>query len=254
METATRASGIFCNMVGNSLLMREVFNAIKPAFQVKLLRVLEQKSFVKVGGERELRTDVRLVCATNRDLRKLVGEGSFREDLFFRLSVFPIRLPPLRERKEDLPLLIEHVLAKLRREIGKPIRGIEPGALEALSAHSWPGNVRELINALQFASIRCPGGVIAPRHLPPEVRKEPSPAAAMAATSPRFPVSSQPGRRKLGRESVIRALADCGGNRSEAARLLGVSRATLYRFLDQHSGELITLPGRLPIQRTKVLH
>ncbi|RLB56851.1 MAG: sigma-54-dependent Fis family transcriptional regulator [Deltaproteobacteria bacterium] len=210
---------------GGTLFLDEV-GELSPAFQVKLLRVLEQKSFEPVGAERSVSVDVRIISATNRDLRKLVDEGSFRSDLFYRLAVVPVELPPLRRRREDLPVLVEQVLGGVRAETGKEIEGLDDAAMDTLYLHDWPGNVRELINVLQFASIRCPGRLIEPRHLPPE----------LAAGRPSRPAAAgAPARRgKLDSRAVSRALEQTGGNKVKAARLLGVGRATLYRFLARH--------------------
>jgi len=199
---------------------------LSPSFQVKLLRVLEEKSFERVGGERPVHVDVRIVSATNRDLRAMVAGGRFREDLFYRLCVVPIDLPPLRGRVEDIPLLVEHALELVRAESQRPVRRISDEALSLLVSYGWPGNVRELISALQFASVGCAGDEILPQHLPLEIRKASGPPRRMVA------IGVRPGRRrKLARAAVEAALAEAGGNRARAARILGVGRATLYRFL-----------------------
>ncbi len=212
-----------------TLFLDEV-GELSPAFQVKLLRALQEKRFERVGGERTVEVDVRVVAATNRDLRAMVAEGAFRQDLFYRLCVVPIELPPLRDRREDVPLLIEQVLADIRRETGKDISEVDGDALASLVAYHWPGNIRELINALQFASIRVRAGAIGLRHMPPEI---------VAGRGPDGPVRGAPGprrRRKLTAGDVERALRETGGNKLRAAKLLGVGRATLYRFLADHGG------------------
>ena len=221
---------------GGTIFLDEV-GELTPAFQVKLLRVLEEKRFERVGSEKTVRGDVRVVAATNRDLAERVRRGAFREDLFYRLAVVPIRLPPLRDRLGDLPLLVEQILGDVRQETGKPIRAVSDLAMDLLLAYGWPGNVRELINALRFASVRCAGETIEPVHLPPETRGS-FPAAAPPLRFPAVPSAppangrKEPGRkRKLDAASVERALAQAGGNKVRAAMLLGVGRATLYRFL-----------------------
>jgi PAS domain S-box-containing protein len=212
---------------GGTLFLDEV-GELSPGFQVKLLRVLQEKRFEPVGGEETIAVDVRVIAATNQDLRQQVGAGKFREDLFYRLAVVPVTLPPLRDRHEDLPMLVEQILADVREDTGKKITGVSDAAMEALLAYRWPGNVRELINALQFASVRCAGEVIDPGHLPPEVRGGPG---EIPGTSPlAVPVDRR--RNKLDAARVKRALSESGGNRLRAAKLLGVGRATLYRFLD----------------------
>ena len=213
-----------------TLLLDEV-GELSPAFQVRLLRVLQEMRFERVGGERSVSVDVRIVSATNRDLRAMVQEGSFREDLYYRLCVVPIELPPLRERKQDMPLLLEQVLERVRGETGKPSLRVSEAAMARLFAHGWPGNVRELINALQFASVRCPGAEILAEHLPPEVLASSRGAAAGPAPTALEPAMQAEGRRKLDAASVRRALEQTGGNKVRAAKVLGVGRATLYRFL-----------------------
>jgi PAS domain S-box-containing protein len=222
---------------GGTMFLDEIGELSLPV-QVKLLRVLEEQRFERVGGENSISVDVRVISATNRDLRGLVGEGKFREDLFYRLCVVPIVLPPLRERREDFPYLVEHILARIRAESGKPIQGVSNAALDCLLSHSWPGNIRELINALQFASVRCTGEVIWPEHLPPEVRRgtplageSPSTQTGDGASVGSVPTPRR-GRAKLTSEIVASALEETGGNKVRAAKLLGVGRATLYRFLD----------------------
>lgn len=226
---------------GGTLFLDEV-GELSPPVQVKLLRVLQEKTFEPVGGERQIAVDVRIISATNRDLRRLVAAGSFREDLFYRLCVVPIELPPLRDRREDIPFLVEHILERIRQESGKPIARLDGRALDLVHAHTWPGNIRELINALQFASVRCTGDVVLPEHLPPEVVRPAAagPAVGTSAESEEAfpaPLALAPRRRrKLTTAAVEEALASTGGNKVQAARLLGVGRATLYRFLarDEH--------------------
>jgi transcriptional regulator with PAS, ATPase and Fis domain len=221
---------------GGTLFLDEIGELSLPV-QVKLLRVLEEKKFERVGGEKPISVDVRIISATNRDLREMVSEGRFREDLFYRLCVVPIKLPPLRDRREDFPYLVEHVLDRIRRESGKTVVSVSNAALDCLLAHRWPGNIRELINALQFASVRCTGEVIWPQHLPPEVRRTENerkpPAVSHTETSGVSGRPSKRGRAKLTPESVKNALSETGGNKVKAAQLLGVGRATLYRYLDE---------------------
>jgi DNA-binding NtrC family response regulator len=166
--------------------------------------------------------DVRVVSATNKDLKKEVQKGNFREDLFYRLNVIPIHIPPIRERKSDIPLLVEHFLSKapiIRDQ--RPVR-ISQEALNALMDYHWPGNVRELQNAVQFSIVRCRGKVIRPEDLPLELKE-------MTCEKPRRgPV------RKLDADDVRAALTKTGGNKARAAKVLGVGRATLYRFLGDH--------------------
>lgn len=195
---------------------------ISPAMQVKLLRVVQEGTFERVGSEQTIRVDVRIVSATNKNLSDEILEGRFREDLFYRLSVVPINLPPLRERKGDLPLLVEHLLKHIVHDTPRAVVRVSPAAMDAMLAHQWPGNVRELQNWLQYALVKGHGQEIQPEHLPPG-RK---PVAASPGEAP-------PRRRKLTLERVREALLQEDGNKLEAARALGVSRATLYRFLEE---------------------
>jgi transcriptional regulator with GAF, ATPase, and Fis domain len=216
---------------GGTLFLDEV-GELTPAFQVKLLRVLQTKTFERVGGERSVTADVRIISATNRDLRALVRQGAFREDLFYRLCVVPIVLPPLRERPEDILPIAEDALRFIRAETDRPALALAEATRRALLAAPWPGNVRQLISALQYAAVHGPGAVIEPGHLPPEVRWPVSPDDAGANGGPPRRPSDERGRpRKLDVPAVEQALAETDGNKARAARALGVSRATLYRFL-----------------------
>lgn len=206
---------------GGTLFLDEV-GELPPATQVKLLRVLQEKTFERVGGERSIRCDVRIISATNRDLAREVSRGRFRDDLYYRLRVLPISLPPLRERRGDIPLLAEHFLDGTRRS-DKPRPRLTQQALEALLAYSWPGNVRELQNALHYALLQASDGIIRRDDLPAEILDE-------TARGRRGP------KPKLTRRAVQAALRETGGNKARAARLLGVGRATLYRFLKQDQG------------------
>ena len=191
--------------------------------QVKLLRFLQEGTFEKVGSEKTASVDVRVVSATNKDLKREVKRGNFREDLFYRLNVIPIHIPPIRERKADIPLLVEHFLSKAPMIQGqRPVR-IAQEALHIFLDYSWPGNVRELQNAVQFAIVRCKGKVIRPDDLPLELK-----GGFVPERPRRGPV------RKLDAEMVSEALTKTGGNKARAAKVLGVGRATLYRFLGDH--------------------
>jgi len=213
-----------------TLFLDEV-GELSPSFQVKLLRVLEEKTFEPVGGEKSVQVDVRVISATNRDLRKMIKEDQFREDLFYRLAVVPIHLPPLRERREDIPLLVEQLLETIRQDTNKPIKSVSDEAMDLLLSHGWPGNIRELINALQFAAVRCEEEKLQRQHLPPEIRNLVAPLEPPGSGPA---LNSQPRRRKLDEDSVGQALKETGGNKVKAAKLLGVGRATLYRFLQKH--------------------
>lgn len=186
--------------------------------QVKLLRVLQEGRFERVGGERTLTANVRLISATNRDLKREVGHGNFRDDLYYRINVVPVFLPPLRERKQDIPLLTEHFL-KTAGDQGQKSGGISKDAIAIMIDYAWPGNIRELQSAIRFSLVKSRGRMIQPDHLPLELK-------AMETRKP-----SRGPKRKLDGENVSKALIQSGGNKAKAARILGVGRATLYRFL-----------------------
>ena len=197
---------------------------LSPNMQVKLLRVLQEGSFERVGSEKTVTVDVRVVCATNKPLAREVEAGRFRDDLYYRLAVVPITVPPLRERLVDLPLIAEHILGRAAATAGGRRVTLSEEVITALMAHDWPGNVRELQNALQFAFIKCKGDVIELDHLPPGMRK----ARLGEVASRRAPLT-------LTAEAIAQALRESGGNRTRAAELLGVSRATFYRHLSDGS-------------------
>ena len=186
--------------------------------QVKLLRVLQEGTFERVGGERTLSADVRLISAANRDLKREVGNGNFREDLYYRVNVVPVFLPPLKERKQDISLLTEHFL-KTAGDEGQKNGGISKDALAIMIDYVWPGNVRELQSAIRFAIVKSRGRMIQPEHLPLELK-----------ASENKNLSRGP-KRKLNGPNVSKALIQSGGNKAKAARILDVGRATLYRFL-----------------------
>ena len=200
-----------------SLFLDEVTD-LPRVVQAKLLRVLQEGTFERVGGEKTISMDVRIISASNRELKREVKRGSFREDLYYRINVVPINLPPLRKRRNDIPLLVEHFLNKALEE-GQETPGLSKEALAKMIDYPWPGNVRELQSALRFALVKSSGRIIKPDDLPLELkewkRKRPSPGPS----------------QKLDAESVRAALTQSGGNKARAARLLGVGRATLYRFL-----------------------
>lgn len=206
---------------GGTIFLDEVAELTKP-IQVKLLRFLQEGSFEPVGGEKTVKVNVKVISAANKELKKEVAVGRFRDDLYYRLNVIPILLPPLRERKTDIPLLADHFLRQAGQRLGRKPLGITREAISLMMDYPWPGNVRELQNAIQYAIVKCATAAISPRDLPLELRQN-----RQRAFRP------GPGR-KLNAETVIAALGQTGGNKSRAAKLLGVGRATLYRFLDDH--------------------
>jgi len=211
---------------GGTIFLDEIGDITQPV-QVKLLRVLQEGTFERVGGERTVTVDARVICATNKNLEREVEAGRFREDLYYRLCVVPITLPPLRDRIEDVPLLAEHIVERAAVTSGKPRPALSPELISTLMNFDWPGNVRELQNVLQYALIKCKSGEMGPEHLPPNLR-------AVLASDTR----KRRGRMKLTTSAVADALRETKGNKSEAAKVLGVSRATLYRFLDDHAASI----------------
>lgn len=196
--------------------------------QAKLLRVLQEKEIEPLGAPRPRTIDFRVIAATNRDLEERVREGYFRRDLFYRLNVITITLPPLREIKEDIPVLAGHFLMKLRRRIGSEVREIAPETMRLLMAYEWPGNIRELENVMERALTLCTGSTIGPEHLPESLLRggeKPSPAV-QALQSPLDPL--QLAVVNAEREQLLEALRRTGGNRTRAAELLNIHRATLY--------------------------
>ncbi len=214
---------------GGVLFLDEV-GEMSPAVQAKLLRVIEQREFTRVGGSRQLMADVRLITATNRDLKVSLARGEFRGDLYYRLRVFEITAPPLRERKDDIFPLSEAFLEEIGGTVGRPSAGISNQAQDALAAYPWPGNVRELRNVLERATILCDGGLITLEHLPSEVSHREPAAQGQGLPHPMDGVNLKQGER----DRLTRALEQADGNHSQAARLLGITRPALYRKLQKH--------------------
>lgn len=234
-----RRIGKFEQCSGGTLFLDEIGD-MTPLTQTKILRVLQEQRFERVGGNETIQTDVRLIAATNRDLGKFVEEGRFRQDLFYRLRVFTIHLPPLRERGEDLPLLVAYFLRRFSRELGKDVQQASPETMEILRRHPWPGNLRELQSALKYAILNAMGPVLLPDFLPPSMRQETAPGAP--AVPPKFPAweSYVEERIRLGSENLYaecleqmerlvltRVLRETDGNQVQAARILGITRGSL---------------------------
>ncbi len=206
---------------GGTVFLDEV-SELPKLMQVKLLRFLQEETFEKVGGEKTISVNTRVISATNKDLKEEVHNGNFREDLFYRLNVIPIMVPPLRERKTDIPLLVDHFLKQFPGHINQQAFKISDEALSMMMDYRWPGNVRELQNCIQFSIVRCKGGIIRPTDLPLEL-KQFTPKNLNRGPS-----------RKLDSIAVKQALVKTGGNKLKAAKLLGVGRATLYRFIAKY--------------------
>jgi transcriptional regulator with GAF, ATPase, and Fis domain len=216
---------------------------MSPSAQAKFLRVLQEREFQRLGGTRVLRSDARVVAATNRDLPRAMAQGQFREDLFYRLNVFAIRLPPLRDRRDDILPLSEAFIAEIGRGLGRPPAGVSRDARQRLLEYPWPGNVRELRNILERAAILCDGGLITGEHLalaPIAIVHPPEPAAAMDAApphaSPARP-SSADDLQAMERAMIDQALQDARFNKSKAAKALGLTRHQLYIRMRRHGLE-----------------
>ena len=200
---------------------------IPMATQVKLLRVLEEKRIERVGDHTPIPVDVRIITATNKNLEELIAAGRFREDLYFRINVFPIQVPALAARRDDIPAIVAEFVKRNAAASDKKIVGLTPEAMDILIRYDWPGNVRELRNTIEFAFVLCPGGWIDARHLPPKL------LGTVADRTDKRRISGDPERLKL-----IDVLRDVGGNQSEAARRLGVSRVTVWKRIRKHDIDL----------------
>ena len=221
---------------GGTLFLDEIAT-LKPELQAKLLRVLQEREIERVGGTQSIKIDVRVIAATNVDLKQAVAQGRFREDLYYRLNVVPIAVPPLRERREDIPALVDHFIRRYSHEFAKPIQGLSPEALAALREYLWPGNVRELQNVIERSVVLVDGPVIGLNDLPldvllPDHRSK----VREAETLPLNEASDQ-----FERQIVMRVLERVGWNQSEAARVLGVHRNSLKLKLARWK---VRLPGR----------
>ena len=217
-----RRLGKFEQANGGTIFLDEI-GLMTPATQSKILRILQEREFERVGGNELIKVDVRVISATNKDLEEEMKKGNFREDLFYRISVFPIKLPPLRERKEDIPLLAAFFLKRYSEQEGKEIEGITPDALDLLMAYNWPGNVRELENAIERAVVLASGPEITAKDLPSAVRS--------LGEKRIFETDNTLASwiEKLEEEALRQALLECEGNISQTAKKLGIGRATIYR-------------------------
>jgi transcriptional regulator with GAF, ATPase, and Fis domain len=219
--------GLFEDADGGTLLLDEIADTT-PAFQSKLLRALQENEIRPVGSNRSLKINVRVIASTNKDLKREVERGAFREDLFYRLAVVPIIVPPLNRRREDIPLLVEHFIEKYCKQNGLEVKTVSANSTGLLMSHSWPGNVRELENVIERAILMSPG---------PEVKREALVPVATEEDDNPMPLhqATRAVMQNLEREKILRALHKVEGNRSRAARFLGISRATLYEKLKSYN-------------------
>jgi PAS domain S-box-containing protein len=218
---AANGGGIFLDEIGDLPL----------STQVKLLRVLQEKEIERVGDHHPISIDVRILAATNKDLNLLMEEGHFREELYYRIGVIPIHLPPLRERREDIPLLVEAFINRVRLKTEKLVGGMSKEALNLLINYHWPGNVRELVNVIEYAFVLCQGGEIMPQHLPEQLSLKPQRRTGLPQAEWQLSAAGQ-------RERIIEALAAAGGRRTEAARILGIGRTTLWKRMKKYGIQL----------------
>ena len=220
--------GLLETSAGGTCFLDEI-GELTTSLQAKLLRTLQERTVRRVGGNEPIPVNVRVVTATNRDLRKLVAEGGFRDDLYYRLNVVTITMPPLRERAMDVPLLAQHFLEKFAHATGRPVKHLAPEALALLGGYHWPGNVRELEHVIERAVALSSAEALLPDDFPPHLRQEPERA-------PRLPAAGMT-LEDVKRWYVNKILEEAGGNKLRAAELLGIDRSTLYRILDRQATE-----------------
>ena len=225
--------GRFVLANGGTIFLDEIGD-ISPALQVRLLRVLQEKAVEPLGGVGSVKIDVRVLAATNRDLSKLVDEGKFRQDLFYRINIIRLVMPPLVERKEDIPILVEHFIGKLNQIYGKDINGVSPETLRILMKHDFPGNIRELENILEHAFVLCEGGIILPDHLPDNLSSKSSAIQADSAST----------LNDLEAQFLLAALKRNAWNRQATAEELGIHKTTLYRKIHKLNLNLPDRDGR----------
>ncbi len=225
-----RKAGRFQLADGGTLFLDEV-NVMSSTTQVKLLRVLQEREFEPLGSTKTIHVDIRLITATNKELEAEVKEGRFREDLFYRLNVVPIHLPPLRERKEDIPLLAEHFFKLYQEKNKKSIKGFLPKTIDTLMRYDWPGNIRELENVIERAVILCRGEYVSPKDLPSPFQEEQLGEQPIISIPPGMTLE------QVEKEAIIQTLEETGGNRTQTAQILGISRKTLQNKLKEYGLE-----------------
>jgi two-component system response regulator PilR (NtrC family) len=213
--------GLFSAAAGGTLFLDEV-TEVPSSVQVKLLRAIQEREIRRVGDTRDIKVDVRLIAASNRDVAKAVADGALREDLFYRLNVIPIHLPPLRERREDIPALVAHFITRLGAELGRPVRGATPEALAILESYRWPGNVRELENVIERALVLGSGDTLDARALPPDLQR-PRDVQDISVEIPEEGLDLEATLSQVEQRYMQMALARTGGVQTRAAELLRVS-------------------------------
>ena len=234
--------GRFEDAQGGTIFLDEIGD-LSPFIQVKLLRVLQEREIERVGESRKRKIDIRIITATNRDLYSRVREGHFREDLYYRLKVFPIQLPPLRERREDVPLLVSHFINLMNKKTGKQIQGLFQPAMRLFMDYAWPGNVRELENAIEHAFVLCNRDRIEPLDLPVEIRQADD--DRVYSSPPAAPEPARRKRKKLTKELLLEHLAACDWNKAEVGRRVGLSRTAIWKYMKKWE-----IPLEMPPQGT----
>ena len=220
--------GRFEEADGGTIFLDEI-GEIRPFIQVKLLRVLQEREIERVGESRRRKIDIRVIAATHQDLYSLVRKGHFREDLYYRLKVFPIHIPPLRKRREDIPLLVDHFIADQSGKTGKSINGISPSAMRIIMDYSWPGNVRELENAVEHAFVLCNSDQIDVFDLPVEIRQ--MKYQPLSADAPFLSAAGARSGKKLSKDQLMELLTACDWNKAEVARRVGLSRTAIWKYM-----------------------
>jgi PAS domain S-box-containing protein len=211
---------------GGSMFLDEIGD-LPLTTQTKLLRVLQEKEIERVGDHRPVKIDVRIIAATHKDLPQLIDRGLFREDLYYRIGVIPVEIPPLRERVSDIILLVEHYVQQIRERTRKPIEGISQSGMDLLLRYSWPGNIRELVNVMEYAFVLCPAGMIEPEHLPASLRRERTGYSGIHQSGSGEYMDTR-------KQRLVTALEKTGGNQSKAAAMLGVSRVTVWKWIKKY--------------------
>jgi len=222
---------------GSDIFLDEIGD-IPLTTQAKLLRVLETKQFIRIGGTRPINVDIRIITATNRNLAERVSQGLFREDLFYRINVFPVHLPPLRERKDDIALLVNAFMHELRSGTQKRITGVSPAVMDIFMRYHWPGNIRELKSALEYAFLVAESGLVETQHLPSRLQS----ALKTETTPPDATTDSNGTAGPEEKAQLIEALRKAGGNQSRAAAILGVHRMTVFNRMRKYG---ITLKNNI---------